>query len=199
MKLKRKLAALAAAVMMAVSTLSMSASAALEYDNWPAFYTPYTGSFYATTMCLYVSNLKWTPTQISQMKFSYPNSYSTTLELEFRPLKSDGTSLDPDTIWSAIDRDHFSTNIPGAYGEFQAWDPDDVAICIKNVADLQPEHSYYAYMGMKAQNNAPTGVPYIFETELGTWIPEINDSGPWRYSQYLDRQVTTKFPYTYSW
>lgn len=194
-KLKKRLAALGVGLaVMATSVASLGTSAA-DIDSWPAYYTPYTGSFLAGPESVRVSGVKWTSSQLTQMAESFHlPACPVSMEFEFRPYSPNNLSehVNPHTIWGG--KRYCTSNLPSVYYEFQSGDPDDVAICTADVTACQPNASYYGTMEMYLKDKA-TCYPYIFETELGYYVGAVDESMPTRYAQH----TMSYFGPSYSW
>lgn len=193
-KLKKRLAALGVGLaVMATSVMSMGASAESVSDDkwteWPAYFVPYKGEFYADTTVVCVRNIKWSHTQKTAIADRNPNVW-TSMEFEFRPQTP---TKDPHNIWSGTNG-AMLTNIPGGSFEFQLWDRNDVTVVFPNLSNCVPETSYYATQAMTPQTNGATNVSYIFECELGRY--GLVDSTPIAYSEYPGQ---TSFAYWGRW
>lgn len=183
---KKKIVALGAGLSVMVSTvMSMGASAATP-DAWPAFYVPYSGTCYASAGSVRVNDLKWSASQLEQIKQQQlinPGFYiPVSMELEFRTVNSAGVAVDTHDIWKSKDG-ALLTNMPNASFEFQWYDPDGVTFVIPTIgAGIFADQSYYANQTMTpTTSSSGSNMYYIFECELGDWF--VIDSLPIRYSQ----------------
>ncbi len=194
--IKKKIAALSLGLAtMASSVMSINASAIWPTNvDWPGFYTPYTGKFYASTTAVKVSDFSWSSAQTDSFA-------STTLryglEFEFRP-----NGVTKDDVWS----EHLSeaTNMPTAFFEFQASDPDDIAIGCGQLSAVWAGNVYYASMSLRKNPSFnQTNLAYTFESEYGRWVPIVSsvlqDFDPINYAVYLDSYNNVNFGRTYSW
>lgn len=186
--IKKRLAALGVAATLAVtSAVSMTVSAATP-DAWPAFYVPYSGNCYASAESVRVNGLKWSSSQLAQIKeqeLNNPNFYTpVSMELEFRTVDSSGAAVGTHDIWKSKNGS-ISTNMPNASFEFQfAWlDNDDVSFVIPDIGhSLKADETYYAGQSMApTTSSSGSNKYYVFECELGDWY--AIDSFPIRYSQ----------------
>jgi len=145
MKLKSKIAALAAAAMMATSALSMSASAITWADWGDNFFTPNSGSFYASNTQVFVKDLRWSADNLENIRRQQTAATSVywgfyTAEFEFRPV---GTTAP--AVWEkALD---LYSNLPSYFSEpevgKEVTDPDDVTIGCGKVSECSSSTSYY--------------------------------------------------------
>lgn len=190
--LRKKIVALGLGLAaMASSVMSLSASA-LEYDPvWQSYYVPYRGDFYADSSVVRVQNLKWTASQMEDIKDRNPLVPSPSIELEFRPASPVN---DPHEIWAG--KSTLSTNIPNGKFEFQADDYDDVTVVIPNIKSCTPEQGYYATQTMIPKSGGYTNVTYNFACELGSRSSIANDSWPIRKSFFSQ---TASFGHWYGW
>lgn len=167
--LKKKLAALGVGLaVMASSVVSMSASA-WSYENWRAWFAPYTGTAYAFGTSVQVMNMQWNSTQIANFMGLLPTSFGALygLEFEFSPDVEDKS-----LIWDSK-RSH-SSNLPQAYSECQWYDPDDVTIGTRDIKCLTAETSYYGYLYLNQGTTPTSGRKYRFSVEFGEGFPPFN-------------------------
>jgi len=175
-----------------ILSMQVNASAATQYAWGPNTWTPYQGSFYASTTYVSVYNMKWNSSQVSIWELAQSGQFLTwlTTEYEIRPV-----NYTTQQIW-VLGSESFSTNLPAAYCEFQPDDPEDIAVCSGWAAGYVAETSYYGRLYLSAASNAPTTPRYIFESEYGQTVPLFDDSLPLCYEQYVSRPGLT-LPSTY--
>lgn len=192
--LKKRLVTLGIGLaVMATSAMSLTASA-LEYDDWPAYYTPYSGKFYAGTTSIQVDNLKWSASQLDTIRDNLGHGLMG-VEFEFRPKENDGvTSLNPKTIWTGKSGNGMEiSNMPLSYAEF---DKDDVSIGCGYVSNCNDSTVYYGVLYLNPAENAPANPRYILECELGIGLHGV-DYWPLRCCEY--RNTVTRLGSNYSW
>lgn len=195
--LKKKLVALGLALAtMASSVMSMSAFASTagtlnfpdpgidDGRDWGMYYVPYSGGCYAGDGFASVQSLKWGSTQLQAISARYPDM-TVSYEFEFRPVDSNGATIDPHTIWSKKSG-AISSNFPNASFEFQLLDTDDVTIVFPDISKAEADTVYYATQNLISKENRPTDISYDFEIELGQKLPIISDSWPLRYTKYSE-------------
>lgn len=192
-----KTIALCLCLVMLSTVMIIPASAATEYTWGPHYWTPEKGSFRASTTIASAYGLQWTSDQIAIIKRdqAMTNYWHYGTEFEFRPIDSNGNSINPHSIWSA--ETSFSTNLPAAYYEFQDDDPDDIAVCNRFDAAITPNATYYAHLYLKPVSGASNSTRYIFESEYGMSFVGLTDALPTSYEQYT--LSATYFGNIYHW
>jgi len=190
---KKKIAALGLAVATVASSVMSVSASAWERVDWPGFYTPQSGKFFASGSVVQVTNMRWSANQISEFS---DNILKHGIEFEFRP------SLNPHNVWSGVVSS--SSNLPEAYFEFQPDDDDDIAVCCGQVKGIQNGAVYYGVMSLTKQPGfTTTNLPYTFESEYGKWVPVASnikdDYWPLYGATYNDGGNNVLFGQSYSW
>lgn len=202
-KIKKKLAAIAMGLaFMATLATSLTASAYTYYGDWgPRYFTPQSGSFYASEYGVRVTDMYWSYASIrriqqEQMQVEYiPAKY--TAEFEFRPKTSGGETLRPNQIWSSYKS--FSSNMPFAYSEYELGYifANDVTIGCGCIAQSTAGKAYYGYLNLNKAASPPSGSYYEFNSEYGLLPGTASDPTPY-YDEFYNLSKTF-FNTTYSW
>lgn len=200
-RIKKKANALGVSLAVLASSIVPVSAPAWEAVNWLGTYTPSTGTFFANSGIVRITNLCWTDTDIG-------NAYGILkrgIEFEFRPKIDERQRPDGfHDIWKSNTSN--TTNLPDAYFEFQPpeKDTDDVAICCGNIEFLVSGITYYGYMNLQKQPYfTPCKLPYTFESELGEYIPVASwirdDYNPLKSATYLNGTDNVFFETEYNW
>lgn len=194
-----------------ITVLATTAFAATWYKWGPNYWTPYTGEMGAFSTSFEALDMIWSSKQIAQIKGSAGVGYKT-LELECRPYSNnpgmETTSVNPNNIWynPGTGNYDFISTLPKAEPEFQADDPDDIAITCQRLADLNAETPYYGVFNLESR----PGITFsnrrvLFESEFGL-RPLTTDSIPVSYEQLFNRTgdsnvtaANTYFGRYYAW
>lgn len=187
---------------MATSALSMSASAATKVEWGDNFFTPNSGSFYASNTQVFVKDLKWSTKNIAgvvrqQRAMSSVRWGFYAAEFEFRPV---GTSA-PSVWQKALD---LYSNLPEYYSEpaegEAVTDPNDVSIGCRKLAECDSGQTYYGYLSLAPTNSAPQSGTFVFETEYDWHVPLASDiSGDTFPLQYAPYPTETQFGTVTNW